>query len=99
MFVDVVLLFSKASFSNLNTILAALETYSLLSGQDVNWDKSFIYLGDGVRPLMCYRLLNYTRMRHGGDSLIYFGVLIFKGVPKVRHLRPITDKILRRIDS
>ena len=99
LFVDDVFLFSEASFSNLKTILAIFESYSLLSGQEVNWDKSFTYLGAGVRPLMHYRLLNYTRMRHGCDYLIYLGVLIFKGVSKVRHLRPIIDKILRRINS
>ena len=91
---DDALLFSKASFSNLKTILATFETYGLLSSQQVNWDKSYIYLGTGVSPLLRYRLLNYMHMRHQGESLIYLGVPIFKGAPKVRDLRPITDKIL-----
>ena len=65
----------------------------------MNWDKSYIYLGTGVLPLMHYRMLNYTPMRHGGESLMYLGVPIFKGAPKVRHLRPIKDKILRKINS
>ena len=79
LFADDVFLFSEASFSNLKTILASFENYNILLGQEVNWDKSFIYLGPGVGPLMHYRLLNYTRMRHGGDSLIYLGGLDFQG--------------------
>ena len=87
MFVDDVFLFSKATFSNLKTILAAFETYGHLSGQRVNWDKSYIYLGSGVHPLMCYRMLDYTPIWHGGESLMYLGVPIFKGPLKVRHLK------------
>ena len=65
----------------------------------MNWDKSYIYLGSGVHPLIHYRMLNYMPMRHGGESLMYLGVPIFKGIPKVRHLKLIADKNLRKIDS
>ena len=78
MFADDVLLFTKAAFSNLKTILAAFETYALIFGQEVNWDKSFIFLGSRVKRLTCYKLLHYTSMRHGGDSLTYLGALILK---------------------
>ena len=83
LFADDVLLFTKDAFSNLKTILAAFETYTLLSGQEVNWDKSFIFMGTGFRPLMRYKLLHYMSMRHGRDTLTYLGILIFKGAPKV----------------
>ena len=99
LFTDEVLLFTKAGFSNLKTILVAFDTYALVFGQEVNWDKSFIFLGARVRPLMHCKLLHYTSMRHGGDTLTYLGVSIFKGASKVHHLRPVIDKILRKIDS
>ena len=99
LFADDVLLFTKASLEDLDAISHAFKLYGFLSGQQVNWEKSFIYFGNSVSPHLSATLLRHTNMRCGGDTMTYLGVPLFGGAPRVRHLRPIMDKLISKLDS
>ena len=60
LYTDDVLLFARASVSNLTNIMEAFRLYGSLFGQDVNWEKSFIYFGKGVPYGVASSLLNLS---------------------------------------
>lgn len=65
---------------NIKVILEAIKVYRDLSEIRVNWQKSCIYFGNGVRFCTLDGILSLTTMKLGGFSMVYLGVLYFCSV-------------------
>ena len=99
LYADDVILFCRASLQNLRVILDTFALYGSLSGQRVNWDKSYIFFGKNISGPRITNFLSMSRMRKGGDSMTYLGVPLFIGAPKRRWLIPWADKIKSKLES
>lgn len=51
LYVDDVLLFCKGKHANLMKVFYALNFYGDLSGQQISWDKSFMFFGEAITPI------------------------------------------------
>ena len=99
LYVDDLLLFARASDSNIRVIMDAFNRYGVLSGQMVNWDKFFIHFGEGVSSNVADSLLALSHMLRGSSVLTYIGIPLFVGMPRGCWIKPIADKIKNRLIS
>ncbi|PON38504.1 hypothetical protein PanWU01x14_312340, partial [Parasponia andersonii] len=93
LFTDDVLLFARASKTNIKAIFNALRKYEGLSRQQVNFSKSSIFFGTAVSSTKVSGFLAQTGMKKGGSSFMYLRVPLFVGSPKCSSFQPILDKI------
>lgn len=94
LYADDILIFCSACRANTRVIKSILQLYRRLSGLEFNAAKSKVFFGKHV----FYNNMRYFRntlgIAIGVFPFVYLWVPIFKGAPKVCHLRPIADKIL-----
>ena len=98
LYADDIMLFCKASNSNIQALTNLFQKYAQISGQFVNPQKSFIYAGS----INHHRLLNIatsTGFNIGSLPFTYLGVPIFRGKPKTIHLQPYVDKVKTKLSS
>lgn len=75
--------------ANLCNLFYAFDLYKNLSGQMVNWAKSFIYFGDSVlvaHPQSLQGLLDKGKL-----PFSYLSVHLFNGHPTIAHLKPLAN--------
>ena len=77
LYADDVIIFGKATRSNINVLTFLFSEYGLLSGQLVNWEKSNMFLGKGVASHHASSLHVRSSMKAGSFSYVYLGVPIF----------------------
>ncbi|XP_058783724.1 uncharacterized protein LOC131658449 [Vicia villosa] len=94
LYADNAFIFCRGKFSNIKNLIYAFEEYATVSGQHVNCNKSFLY-GGSLSVSRLNILANMSGFKIGTSPFVYLGVPIFKGKPKVVHLRPIADKIIQ----
>jgi len=98
LYADDIMIFSKGTASNIQALTDLFRSYSQVSGQFVNPQKSFIFAGS-ISP---HRLLNLSHQigfNIGTLPFTYLGVPIFKGKPKIIHLQPIANKIKLKLST
>ena len=98
-YINDILIFCKASYSNIAILTSVFETYGLLSGQRVNWVKSEMFLSSGIPIARANALRTRAGMCPGTFPFTYLGVPMFVGAPKARWLKPTADHILAKMDS
>ena len=82
LYADDVLIFCRASRTNIHKIASVFESYGAISGQVVNWSKSIIYFGRYVSLHRSHMLGSIAGMQKGNLPLHYLGVPLFQGAPK-----------------
>jgi len=98
LYADDILIFCKATLSNVRNITQLFELYGQYSRQLVNAQKSKFY--SGALPLSrIYTITSITGFSHGSIPFSYLRILLFKGKPKAIHLRPIVDKIQQKLSA
>lgn len=93
-----ILIFCKATLSNVRNIMHLFEQYGQYSGQIVNANKSKFYSG-ALSISRIYTIASITSFSHGSIPFNYLGILLFKGKSKVIHLRPIVDRIQQKLSA
>ena len=99
LYADDVLLFCKGTIKTLRRLKEALSLYESLSGQHVNWDKSYMFFGAGIQTRRVTNILQMMGIKRGTLPFTYLGIPLFKGAPKKIHLRPIAHKIQSQLSS
>ena len=98
-YADDLLIFCRATQSNLHTLTRVFEDYGAISGQIVNWSKSYIYFGRHVSSQRLQLLTSISGMQHGSLPFHYLGVPLFHGAHKTCWLQNLADKVLSRFDT
>jgi ribonuclease HI len=98
LYADDIMLFCKASRSNIQSLSNLFMKYAESSGQFVNPRKSFIYAG-AIPSQRLHHIANRLGFNIGVLPFVYLGAPIFKGKPKKCHLQPIADKIKAKLSS
>ncbi|XP_058775611.1 uncharacterized protein LOC131649884 [Vicia villosa] len=96
MYADDILIFCKASISNVNSLTSLFTRYYKISDQFVNSSKSSLF-PSCISNSKIQNILNKTGFSKGSLPFMYLGVPLFKGKPKTIHLRPIADRILAKM--
>ena len=99
LYADDILIFCRASRTNIHKIASVFESYGAISGQVVNWSKSIIYFGRYVSLHRSHMLGSIAGMQKGNLPLHYLGVPLFQGAPKKGWLQPLADKVLSKFDN
>lgn len=92
------MIFCKATYENVLLIRDIFHQYGSSSGQVVNPSKSRVYFGTQVSGAVKHYFSNALYFVEGAIPFGYLGVPIFLGMPKMMHLRSITDKIIMKFD-
>ena len=97
LYADDIIIFYQATVDNCRSVVQILNQYADLSGQVFNPAKSRVYLSTGMDPEV--RLQIGQELGIGLDFLpfVYLGVPLFRGAPRVQHLRGIADSILAKV--
>lgn len=98
LYADDILLFGRATKRNLKVIVDTFREYGEISGQQVSWEKSFIYFGSNISAGRRQSLASFCNVRMGTLPFSYLGVHLFKGKPRRIHLQGIADSILPKFD-
>ncbi|KAK2388531.1 hypothetical protein QL285_062208 [Trifolium repens] len=98
LYADDIMLFCKASRSNIQTLSSLFIKYAETSGQFVNPSKSFIYAG-ALSSQRLHYIANHLGFSIGVLPFVYLGVPIFKGKPKKCHFQPLADKIKSKLSA
>ncbi|EEF28256.1 conserved hypothetical protein [Ricinus communis] len=99
LYADEILIFGKASISNIRLLAHIFAIYGSLSGQMVNWEKSQIFLGAPICQWRSSQLPQVSDMKLGSLPFTYLGIHLFKGAPKSIHLQSIADKIYSKMEG
>ena len=68
------------------SLIALFTSYSAISGQSTNWEKSQIFFGKHVSSSRALMLKQMAGMQSESLPFKYLGVPLFKGAPKRRWL-------------
>jgi hypothetical protein len=98
LYADDILIFCKGTLSNIRNIMHLFDLYGQYSGQLVNAQKSKFYSG-ALSLSRTHTIASITGFSHGQLPFMYLGILLFKGKPKAVHLRPIVDRIQRKLST
>jgi hypothetical protein len=98
LYVDDIMLFCKASNSNIQALSNLFMNYAEVSGQKVNPSKSSFFAG-AISNQRIHCIADSLGFSIGSLPFIYLGVPIFKGKPKKCHLQPIADKIKSKLSA
>ena len=99
LYADDVLIFYRATKSNVTLLSKVFSQYGALSGQWVNWDKSDLFVGNFISSIHVTNIHSCIGVRSRMMPFIYLGVPIFYGAPKVCWLKPIADHILSKFEA
>lgn len=80
LYADDVLLFGKGTIWNIKNGMDTFKVYSDLSSQALNWEKSFLCLGNAIFHSRQHILMVVSSMKHGFLPFIYLGSLYLKGI-------------------
>ena len=92
------MVFCKGKNSSLIAFKELFTKYAACSGQIININKSFIYVG-GISDSRLDSIVNMLGFYTGAVPFNYLGAPIFKGKPKVIHFQLVVDKIKTKLDS
>ncbi|GAU46013.1 hypothetical protein TSUD_401350 [Trifolium subterraneum] len=92
LYADEIMLFCKATQSNVRCILDIFQRYGESSGQIINKQKSKLYAG-GISNARISSLASLLGFMTGSIPFNYLGCPIFQGKPKRQHFQAIADKI------
>jgi len=92
LYADDVFICCVGSRKNIKCLLHILQTYSDISGQLVNFEKSKLFTGAMIVTRM-NMLSHLSGFAVGTIPFQYLGYLIFYGKPKCIHFQPIVDRI------
>ncbi|KAK3197941.1 hypothetical protein Dsin_021356 [Dipteronia sinensis] len=97
LYVDDVFVFCKANARSLNNLMALLDSYDAASGQYINKDKCFFYLGKQSlhKESNIQSLLGFST---GKIPFTYLGVPIFNGRPPKSRLQSLADKVRSKLE-
>ncbi|KAK2361038.1 hypothetical protein QL285_086244 [Trifolium repens] len=98
LYADDIMLFCKASRSNIEALSNLFRNYAEASGQLVNPRKSFIYAGV-VPPQRLQYFADHLGFNIGALPFVYLGAPIFKGKPKRSHLQAVADKVKSKLSA
>jgi hypothetical protein len=89
-YVDDLMVFCKGNFSSLEALKDLFTRYDRCSGQVMNLNKSYIYVGV-VTDDRLYQMLHLLGFSIGSLPFTYLSAPIFKGNPKKIHFQPIAN--------
>ncbi|GAU16832.1 hypothetical protein TSUD_367790 [Trifolium subterraneum] len=98
LYADDIMLFCKASRTNIQALSDLFLNYAANSGQVVNPSKSFIYAG-ALSSQRLHFIAEQLGFNIGALPFVYLGAPIFKGKPKRSHLQPLADKIKSKLSA
>ena len=76
LYADDVLLFSKATVSNMKVVNDSFTLYGNLLGQLVNWSKSEAYFGSSISVARISKLHQVVEIKHGSLPFMYLGSIV-----------------------
>lgn len=98
MFVDDLLLFTKASAPSASNLKHILDEFSDISGLHINEQKSTIFFG-GVGEELKTEILNLLTVTEGALPVKYLGVPLAGRRLQVAHYQPLLDRILALLQN
>jgi hypothetical protein len=98
LYADDIMLFCKATNSNIQVLSDLFLNYADISGQKVNPTKSSIFAG-ALSHQRLHVIADRLGFSIGSLPFTYLGVPIFQGKPKRCHLQPIADKIKVKLSA
>jgi len=91
-YADDLMVFCKGKMSSLEALKELFTRYVECSGQVMNLNKSFIFVG-GVFDNRMNHMVQLLGFSMGSLPFTYLGAPIFKGKPKRVHFQPIADRV------
>ncbi|KAL8511850.1 hypothetical protein ACS0TY_018327 [Phlomoides rotata] len=98
-YADDILIYDKATSSNIRRLQFVLSVYGGLSGQIYNPAKSKVYFGSVVTRRVRNFIHRTTGITHGSLHMSYIGVPVFRGDPRTCHLVPLADSIISKFSK
>ncbi|GAU45233.1 hypothetical protein TSUD_138050 [Trifolium subterraneum] len=98
LYADDIMVFCKATNSNIRYLLHIFYSYGKASGQVIYKQKSKFYPGS-ISNSRLTRIMNLLGFTVGSTPFNYLGCPIFVGTPKVIHFKVIADKIKVKLAS
>ncbi|KAL8542630.1 hypothetical protein ACS0TY_003492 [Phlomoides rotata] len=99
LYADDILIFAKATYSNIRQLHHILSSYGGLSGHLYNPSKSKVYFGSAVTRHVKAGMLRSTGISEGALPFTYLGVPIFRGAPRTCHLAAMADSIIAKFSK
>ncbi|KAL8546891.1 hypothetical protein ACS0TY_006561 [Phlomoides rotata] len=99
LYADDILIFAKATPSNIRQLHHIFSNYGVLSGQLYNPSKSKVYFGSTVTHRVKNAMLRTTGISEGALPFSYLGVPIFRGAPRTGHLVMMADSIIAKFSK
>lgn len=97
LYADDIMIFCKATRDNTLLLRDIFLQYGRVSGQVVSPSKSRIFFGNQVSEAFKYSAFHELHFVEGSLPCTYLGVTVFYGKPRVSHLQPLADKIVRSL--
>lgn len=98
LFADDVMVFLQGDVSYLRALMSFMKEYAQNSGQEVNKEKSLLFLGKFAVPWQ-NEIQRELGINVGSLPFIYLGVPIFQGRPKTEFFLPIADKVKCKLST
>ncbi|GAA0164352.1 hypothetical protein LIER_20010 [Lithospermum erythrorhizon] len=98
-FADDVLVFSSGSKRALTKVMSFLEHYQLVSGEQINREKSSWVTSNKATPARCSIIQRATSFRKGTLPFNYLGIPIFKGKKQIFLFDDLIEKIRGKLHS
>ncbi|KAL8546866.1 hypothetical protein ACS0TY_006543 [Phlomoides rotata] len=99
LYADNILIFAKATPSNIRQLHHILSAYGGLSGQLYNPSMSKVYFGSAVSHSVKNAILRTMGISEGALPFSYLGVPIFRGAPRTWHLAAMADSIITKFSK
>ncbi|CAM8948837.1 unnamed protein product [Rhodiola kirilowii] len=96
-FADDCVLFFKATFQHLRFVKQCLQRFELLSGQQLNYEKSEMFFGKNVEATYAELLCNYLGVKRGQILSKYLGMPILFNKNKSAVFRELEEKSWKRV--
>ncbi|XP_026397067.1 uncharacterized protein LOC113291789 [Papaver somniferum] len=97
LFDDDILIFVQANMQHVDHILHTLQEFGKLSGQILNFDKSYVYFSNNLSPNDCVILAQALNMSLVSDSEKYLGAPLLLGHSKIKSFDPIMQSFEARL--
>ncbi|XP_026397062.1 uncharacterized protein LOC113291782 [Papaver somniferum] len=97
LFDDDILIFGQANMQHVDHILHTLQEFRKLSGQILNFDKSYVYFSNNLSPNDCVILAQALNMSLVSDSEKYLGAPLLLGHSKIKSFDPIMQSFEARL--
>jgi hypothetical protein len=98
LFVDDVMVFIQGNATYMRALMRFMEEYACNSGQEVNKDKSLLFLGTFAVPWQ-HNIQSIMGIKVGTLPFTYLGLPIFRGRPKSVYFLAIIDKFRSKLSA